>query len=79
MTPEERAKYVLEPWGVNHPAYDNLFDRIEQAIREAIAAERERCARVAEIQGKAISASDALIIATAHSIAAAIRSQREGD
>jgi hypothetical protein len=75
MTPEERAKYVLEPWGVNHPAYDNLFDRIEQAIREAIAAERERCARVAENY----SVEEGKPYPSGVGIAEAIRSQREGE
>ena len=56
MTPEERASDVLivqEDRGDRHVAdwrvnFEKTADNIAAAIREAVAVERERCAKIAE-------------------------------
>jgi hypothetical protein len=53
MTPEERARAIV--FAVRDMTADNLGTRwefVERQIREAIAAETERCARIAEQWGR---------------------------
>lgn len=51
MTPEERAKLIIRKGGWHHPTgvdCDRLEERIAAAIREAVTAEREACAAIAD-------------------------------
>lgn len=50
MTPEERAEAIVEDYGDAHlrGIREAIATDIATAIRDAVAAERERCAEVAE-------------------------------
>jgi hypothetical protein len=47
MTAEERAAAVYQAWGA-HETVATIKDGIAAAIREAVAEERDRCARICE-------------------------------
>jgi hypothetical protein len=49
MTAEERAKRLIDDNAVKCLAYSDLEDLIAAAIREAVEAEREACAKAAEM------------------------------
>jgi hypothetical protein len=77
MTPEERAKEIvkwladlLKPW----TAFYGHEEYFEHQIREAIAAETERCARIADDWASNYERKDS----DAAIIAAAIRARRDG-
>lgn len=58
MTPEQRADKVLESWracnaGLRPPSFGVMAFDIAAAIREAVDAEREACAREAESKCRA--------------------------
>ena len=57
MTPEERARRVVAAFGLTGRA-GLLEAGIADAIREAVAAERERCARVADTMAGRLSVTD---------------------
>lgn len=48
MTPEERAKYLSKLLGFDPDRTSEIEVYILEQIREAIAAETERCARIAD-------------------------------
>ena len=45
MTPEERALNVVSDWSIDP---DVIYPRVLAAIRDTVAAERERCAKIVE-------------------------------
>jgi len=47
MTPEQRALDVVSDWSIDP---DVIYPRVLAAIREAVAAERERCAKIVEAE-----------------------------
>ncbi len=47
MTPQERAEAAVKAW-VDGPRLDRLVSHVAQAICEAVAEEREACARACE-------------------------------
>ena len=76
MTPEEIAKRILSDLGITDPAnIDEDIYLIVTAFKDAIAAEREACAKVAEICIDAL-APGREETQTADFIAAAIRARK---
>lgn len=51
MTPEHRAAAIVEQAAAGYLGWREQCDRIAAAIRAAVAAEREACAKLAESWG----------------------------
>ena len=78
MTPEERAHdaYTLIMRTLNDTEVQHAIEhQIYHAIRAAVVAERERCAKIAEVMGNSMEAKNANRFVLADEIAAAIRAE----
>lgn len=64
MTPEEKAwqamQIVFGAAGFDKPAYDDIRQSMSNAIRSAVAEEREECARIAESKAIGMTAAKAI-------------------
>lgn len=72
QTPEERARSVLIGWGSG--SLDSLVRAIAAAIRAAVAAETERCARIVD----PTRGCTAAVLSARTALAAAIREAPAG-
>lgn len=60
MTPEQRAEFVIAAWMGKKLSMNQQSSDIADAIRAAILAERERCAKLVESHdGESVYTSDA--------------------
>lgn len=72
QTPEERARIIAARYVSHSGMREQCEDEIEQAIRAAVAEERERAARIAESKAPVVAKRPAMVLLT-RAIARAIR------